>query len=585
MVPGTPPRKKRRVDNIGVPAPEDAMPSQGRLIADRYRLASKLGEGAMGRVWSGTDELLRRAVAIKEVYLPPGLPEDEAAEIRERALREARAIAVVTHPNVVTLYDVAREKGEPFVVMELVPSQSLATIIGEHGALNDTQIARVADGVAAGLEAAHRNGIIHRDVKPGNVLIGNDDQVKLSDFGISRNIAESTITRTGIMLGTPAFVAPEIASGDPVTAAVDLWGLGATLFAASEGHPPYNASDDPLATITSVVQDPVPIPSRGGALGELISELMVKDPARRVPPHEMRRRIQHLLPEPGAGPFDMLLDPDTPTVRVRRPARAAQTYNEQPPENEAPPLAADPGPLPFIPQDLPPLPTRSRVLPSIALGTAAVVLFAAAVVGGFVGIRMAAGQPLLPQPNPVSQSSPHTIIQTIHNAQHTSASGEGKFRIAVPQEWRIFHDERDDLTNSMSVFFVSADGRSQITVQRFGDFYPDGYTSQDYVEAHQRLISNSNDRYQRQGLRTEGNVDPYSSESDQNLTARIETVGVPPMPHRSVTRDLAEQIMPRNGDLWIVRATVEVDAQHGESVQPSKSLLSGVVATFSPEPN
>ena len=187
-----------------MPANEDpaAEPEANRLIADRYRLEQRIGGGAMGIVWAGTDELLRRPVAVKEVLLPSGMPEEEAAELRERALREARAVALVTHPNVVTLYDVAREDGEPFVVMELVPSQSLAALVSEHGALGDPQLAVVADGVAAGLEAAHKAGIVHRDVKPGNVLIGDDGRIKLSDFGIARNISERTLTSSGIMLGT-----------------------------------------------------------------------------------------------------------------------------------------------------------------------------------------------------------------------------------------------------------------------------------------------------------------------------------------------------------------------------------------------
>ncbi|WP_406688768.1 serine/threonine-protein kinase [Saccharopolyspora sp. ID03-671] len=182
---------------------QDTLAGIGRLIAGRYRIERKLGGGAMGTVWYATDELLQRPVAVKEVRLAPGMPEEEAAELRERALREARAIAVLSHPNVVTLYDVAREQAEPFVVMELVPSQSLAAILDDHGALDERQLAVIADGVAAGLDAAHRAGIVHRDVKPGNVLIGDDGRLKVSDFGISRNVAEHTLTNTGILLALP----------------------------------------------------------------------------------------------------------------------------------------------------------------------------------------------------------------------------------------------------------------------------------------------------------------------------------------------------------------------------------------------
>src|SRR5262249_32931914 len=176
-------------------------------------------------------------VAVKEVLAPPGMPAAEAGLLRERTLREARAIATLSHPHVVTLFDVVQQDGEPFVVMELLPSRTLAALIKEHGPLDAGGAALVANAVASALQSAHQAGITHRDVKPGNVLIGDDGRIKLTDFGISRNIAESSLTATGLTLGSPAFMAPEIASGGQVTPAADLWGLGATLFAALEGRP------------------------------------------------------------------------------------------------------------------------------------------------------------------------------------------------------------------------------------------------------------------------------------------------------------------------------------------------------------
>ncbi|HEY4460232.1 MAG TPA: serine/threonine-protein kinase, partial [Pseudonocardiaceae bacterium] len=229
-----------------------------RLIADRYRLGRVIGRGSMGIVWLAYDEVLRRAVAVKEVRLPPGMPAAEAASVRERTLREARAIAALTHPNVISVFDVARHNGEPYVVMELVASRSLAELIRKHGKCSIEQAALVADSVAAALEAAHRRGITHRDVKPGNVLIGDDGQIKLTDFGIARNMSEVTMTSSGLILGTPAFIAPEAAAGDPVTPAADLWGLGATLYAAITGDPPYDKGDDPVETITEVVHGEIP---------------------------------------------------------------------------------------------------------------------------------------------------------------------------------------------------------------------------------------------------------------------------------------------------------------------------------------
>lgn len=198
------------VRNNGTMSTSDEEP---RIVAGRYRLRSVLGSGAMGTVWAAYDEFLQRMVAVKEVRLPPGVAASQADELRERTLREARAIAVLSHPNVIILHDVAREDGDPFVVMELLPSHSLAELLRDHGPLDVEQAAAMADAVAAALEAAHAAGITHRDVKPGNVLISSDGRIKLTDFGIARNVSEATMTRTGMMLGSPAYIAPEVASG------------------------------------------------------------------------------------------------------------------------------------------------------------------------------------------------------------------------------------------------------------------------------------------------------------------------------------------------------------------------------------
>ena len=209
-----------------------------RVVAGRYRLRRRLGQGAMGTVWEAYDEYLHRAVSVKEVLLPPGLPEAQADELRERTLREARAIAALSHPNVITLHDVAREDGEPFVVTEYLLAHSLATLISVLGPLPQEKAAAIADAVAAGLAAAHQAGITHRDVKPGNVLIGVDGQVKLTDFGIARNVSEQTLTSTGIMLGSPAYISPEVAAGREVTPAADLWGPGRDPVRGHRGQTP-----------------------------------------------------------------------------------------------------------------------------------------------------------------------------------------------------------------------------------------------------------------------------------------------------------------------------------------------------------
>ncbi|MDR7301361.1 serine/threonine-protein kinase [Haloactinomyces albus] len=584
-------------------------PDTGRLIADRYRLDTRIGGGAMGTVWAGTDELLRRPVAVKSVRLPAGMPEHEADELRERTLREARAIAVVSHPNVVTLYDVARDEGEPFVVMELVPSQSLATILREHGPLEETQLATITDHIASALEAAHRSGIIHRDVKPGNVLLGEHGRIKISDFGISRNLSEASLTRTGIMLGTPAFIAPEVAAGDSVGIAADLWGLGATLFAASEGHPPYDSDGNPMATVSAVVHGPVPEPSRTGPLGEVITALMVKDPYRRMPLAEVRRHVQPLLPDPGSHPFGQLLDPDVPTVRVRKPAapsgpalfepalsgsaasdssvpaapsRSAeeQAGAEQQAQEEAGPaqLADNPGPLPFTPRD--PAPRRRSPWPVIALTIGAVLVFTLAVGAGFAASRTWAGRTVLPTsttPSPTTRpdASPSLVTHT-GRAQHPGDDGAGRFTVSVPQDWTLFHGYRSGPpTHSMTVHFVSPDGRRDLAVQRFGGYYARGYTTQGYLNALPDIATGPSGTFRlttNRTVRTQGYNDRYLS---YESTLR----GVLPPAESPITRTTFARMIPHDGDLWILRATVP-----GEQAARGKALFDRVLAGFEPLP-
>ena len=226
-----------------------------RLLAGRYRLEQLLGRGSMGAVWKAHDVVLRRSVAVKEVLLPPTQSAEENAISRERALREARAIAALSHPNVVTLFDVVEDDGRPWVVMELVPARSLAAIITEDGPLPPVEAARIGLAVLDALDSAHEVGITHRDVKPGNILVSRDGRVKLADFGISRKVDESQLTRTGLMVGSPSYIAPEVARGRDASRAADIWGLGATLHCAVEGEPPFDLGD-PVATLTSVVGDP-----------------------------------------------------------------------------------------------------------------------------------------------------------------------------------------------------------------------------------------------------------------------------------------------------------------------------------------
>jgi serine/threonine protein kinase len=244
-------------------------------------LDSVIGKGSMGTVWAATDEVLHRQVAIKEIDFPVGIPAAERAQLEHRTLREARAIAALSNPYVITLFDILTLNNGPVIVMELLRARSLAEILRKVGRLPDGQAATVGVAVASGLLAAHAAGITHRDVKPGNVLICDDGRIKLTDFGIARSSGDQTMTATGLLLGSPAYIAPEVASGVPAGPVSDAWSLGGLLFASVEGRPPFDQGTA-IATLTSVVKDPVPPHPHSGRLGAVVSGLLVKTPSLRM---------------------------------------------------------------------------------------------------------------------------------------------------------------------------------------------------------------------------------------------------------------------------------------------------------------
>ncbi len=268
-----------------------------RMLAGRYRLDRVIGSGAMGIVWAAYDEVLHRAVAIKEVNYPQGMPMAEVEQLADRTLREARAIAAMSNPHVITLYDILTLQSGPVIVMELLTARSLAQVLRQDGPLRDGQAATIGVAVAGGLLAAHGAGITHRDVKPGNVLIGHDGRIKLTDFGIARSADEQTITAKGLLLGSPAYIAPEVAAGHAAGSHADAWGLGALLFAAVQGKPPYDRGD-PIATLTAVVSDPVPPHPQAGRLGGVIDALLVKDPRGRLPLLRAYQALQAVADDP-----------------------------------------------------------------------------------------------------------------------------------------------------------------------------------------------------------------------------------------------------------------------------------------------
>ncbi|MFI0238843.1 serine/threonine-protein kinase [Streptomyces sp. NPDC016845] len=253
---------------------------QGQLLAGRYRLGESIGRGGMGRVWSAHDEVLHRTVAVKELTAAQWVAEADRAVLLARTQTEARAAARINHPNVVTVHDVLEHDDRPWIVMELVEGPSLADAVKEHGRIVPAEAARIGLWTLRALRAAHKAGVLHRDVKPGNVLLAKDGRVKLTDFGIAQVEGDSTITRTGEIVGSVDYLAPERVSGSEPGPASDLWGLGATLYTAVQGVSPFRRTS-PISTMQAVIEEEPEIPGYAGAMGPVISALLRKDPAAR----------------------------------------------------------------------------------------------------------------------------------------------------------------------------------------------------------------------------------------------------------------------------------------------------------------
>jgi serine/threonine protein kinase len=234
----------------------------------------------MGVVWRARDGVLGREVAVKEVVFPPTMAEDERRPAQARVMREARAAARLNHPNAVTLYDVVQDGGGTFIVMELVQAPTLADLVRDQGPLAPERVAELGVQIAGALEAAHQVGIVHRDVKPGNVMVPERGLAKLADFGIASLAGDPQLTSTGLVIGSPAYMAPEQARGEESGPPVDFWGLGATMYYAVEGAPPFDRGTS-IATLAAVVNDPPRVPSRAGPLALLITALLAKDPTTR----------------------------------------------------------------------------------------------------------------------------------------------------------------------------------------------------------------------------------------------------------------------------------------------------------------
>jgi len=269
------------------------------VVAGRYRLSAVIGRGGMGVVWQARDELLRRDVAVKEMIWPPSLTDQEQRAACRRATREAQVAARLNHRNVIRVFDIVEEDGCPWIVMELLPYRSLQDVIEQEGPLTPAEAAKVGLQILAALRAAHAAGIVHRDVKPANILIGPDNRVVLTDFGIAWAADSPAATTVGLLLGSPAYIAPERARGGHSGAPGDLWGLGASLYTAVEGHPPFERANA-LASITAVVTDELAPATHAGPLWPVLSGLLRKDPDQRLDAAETERLLRGVSAAPAA---------------------------------------------------------------------------------------------------------------------------------------------------------------------------------------------------------------------------------------------------------------------------------------------
>jgi len=291
-----------------------------RQIVGRYALGDLLGRGGMGTVWRAQDELLGRAVAIKAVEIPDAVSDGERASMRARVLREARAAARLNHPGVITIHDIVEEGGRVFIVMELVVAPTLAAAVAAHGPLAPARVARIGQQLLDALEVAHGEGIVHRDIKPANVMLLPRDRVKLADFGIASVQGDPQLTSSGVVLGSPAFMAPEQVSGEPSGPPADLWALGATMYHAVEGRVPFQRDTQSGVLVAILAQDADPL-ELAGPLSPVIAGLLAKAPEDRP----SAERLHQLLEQVAASESD--------SVEVAVPPLAA------PP---AAPLAAPP---------------------------------------------------------------------------------------------------------------------------------------------------------------------------------------------------------------------------------------------------
>lgn len=408
------------------------------LLADRYRLGELIGRGGMGKVWRAHDEVLHRTVAVKELTAGLYVSEADREVLHARTQKEARAAARINHPGVVTVHDVIEFDNRPWIVMEYVDGPSLADAAKESGPLDPREAARIGLHVLGALRAAHAAGVLHRDVKPGNVLLAKDGRVLITDFGIAAIEGDAEITRTGEIVGSIDYLAPERVYGEAPGPASDLWSLGATLYTAVEERSPFRRTS-PISTLQAVVNDEPPPLTRAGPLTPVITALLRKDPADRPDPVEAERMLLDAME--GRRPKQAEAYVPTQTVREGLLQDATPTSKLPTPEPETP---AEPAPTAPPAAPVPAGRKRGR------LRTAALVVALAVVVGGGAGFAVmkygngngGSDKEAAHDPGPTTTGSGRTSTpekkkpySDIPAGWHRVTEPEG-YSMAVPDGWK-----------------------------------------------------------------------------------------------------------------------------------------------------
>jgi serine/threonine protein kinase len=454
-----------------------------RLLARRYRLHTQVGRGGMGTVWQAHDEVLGRDVAVKEVILPFGLSDDERELQHRRTFREARTAARLAHPGVVTVYDVVEEDDRPWIVMELIKTRSLDQVIKKDGPIPYLRAANIARQMLSALHAAHEAGVLHRDVKPSNVLLAPGDRAVLTDFGIATAAGDATLTATGLVMGSPAYIAPERARGRATGSASDLWSLGVTLYAMVDGRSPYERSE-PMASLLAIITEEPPPAQHAGPLQAVIDGLLNKDPDLRLTAHEAGLMLDDIVrTSTTVMPTVATPVPETVTETAVDLPETGQVlhHSGRPPAPKAPRRDLDLGPQTVAST------SASAVRSRTTLVVGVIILITALLVGGLMYARskddakpasstsrVKGGTTKKPSSTPKASTSTTSSASSSPSGSGTASAAAGgadfkDYADSSGYSLRIPKDYSGPSRRSEGDFFYSPDGRSYIQIAQTSD--------------------------------------------------------------------------------------------------------------------